>query len=249
MINKRISETLQRLPKLPLDPDISSYIFDAIKIRKLASHEILDEVLKMQEKCNKQTSSAFRQHVTNMDIANIRTKIQKEKYGVDTTKSVESNLHEIFSGSTDKYKAELQSSCFLYRPKTDLRDKSRNRLKIGLCSPEQVVYAWKLAHRGFFMMDGTFGISKNKLLTFIIAGVDRHTGHGIPLAEFLFTPDPTHSRDSASYNSEILQEFLQAWKTFLEDKVRESSDPRLVEFKDQKFTPTVKHLRMNLAKT
>jgi hypothetical protein len=203
----------------------------------------------MQERCDEKTPSAFRQNVTNMDIANIRAKVQKDKYGIDTTKSVESNLHEIFEGSTSSCKTELQTSCFLYKPKTDLHDKSRNRLKIGLCSTDQVVYAWKLAHRGLFMMDGTFGISKNKLLTFIIAGVDRDTGHGIPLAEFLFTPDPTHARDSASYNYEILQEFLLAWKNYLEDTVKNSNDPRLLEFKDQAFTPIVKCIELKLPNT
>jgi hypothetical protein len=193
----------------------------------------------MQENANEHKSKAFRQHVTNMDIANIRTKVQKDKYGVDTTKSVESNLHQIFDSTTDGYKTELRNSCFLYKPKTDLHDKGRNRLKIGLCSQDQVIQSWRLAHRGLFMMDGTFGISKNKLLTFIIASVDRETGHGIPLAEFLFTPDPNHTRDSASYNSEILREFLESWKEFLEDSARNSNDPRLAEFKDQKFTPIV----------
>jgi hypothetical protein len=131
-----------------------------------------------------------------MDVANIQG--QPDKYGIDTTKSVNSNLHEIFEGSTSSCKTELQISCFVYRSKTDLHDKSRNSLKIGLCSPDQVVYGWKHAHRRLFMMDGTFGISKNRLLTFIIPGVHCDTGHGIPLAEFLFTPDPTYAQDSAS---------------------------------------------------
>jgi hypothetical protein len=233
-----VSEVLQFLPKIPLNPVIQDYIFEAIAFRNLSSHLITDEILKLRIGLEEGTSK-YRHTITDMDIQNVRVKVNKAKFGVDIRKSPHVNLDEFLGQHNHQRSIDLRESCFLYCPKTSFNDDTKNRLKIGLCSFDQVKLAWKLVHQRYFIMDGTFGISKNKLLTFIIAGVDPLTNHGIPLAEFLFTPDPNHSRDSSSYNSSILKDFMVEWKSYLEETVANSSDPELQQFKNQEFVPLV----------
>ncbi|CAG8751882.1 17052_t:CDS:2, partial [Gigaspora rosea] len=57
--------------------------------------------------------------------------------------------------------------------------KETNCLEIIICTQEQQQYAWKYGHNNLIFVDGTFGISKHKVLLFIIIVIDENN-KGIP---------------------------------------------------------------------
>jgi hypothetical protein len=84
-------------------------------------------------------------------------------------------------------------------------------LEIIICSQDQQEYAWKYGHQSLILLDGTFGISKHKLLLFIMMVIDDNN-KGIPITFILFTP-PSHNRmTSAGYDGKILERLLTIFR-------------------------------------
>ena len=61
------------------------------------------------------------------------------------------------------------------------------------------------------MMDGTFGVSDETILLFIVMVLDE-LWRGVPVAYFLFSAAPGAKLFSSSYDHSILLEFLQDWR-------------------------------------
>ncbi|CAG8796821.1 7308_t:CDS:2, partial [Racocetra persica] len=99
--------------------------------------------------------------------------------------------------------SELKEACLHYQPHTNETD----RLEIIICTNEQQEYAWKYGHNNLILVDGTFGISKHKLLLFIIMIIDENN-KGIPVAFILFTPPQNNRLTSSGYDSKILEKLF-----------------------------------------
>jgi hypothetical protein len=64
------------------------------------------------------------------------------------------------------------------------------------------------------VLDGTFGVCSSRLLLFVALAIDED-GKGVPIAFFLFSAPTGSQATHAGYNTEILRELLEAWKTHL----------------------------------
>jgi hypothetical protein len=145
--------------------------------------------------------------------------LQQQYVYLNINRKAASNIHDMLSKenrcsdlSMDDF-AQLKNDCFLYQPKTNTNE----RLIMGFCSNEQKESAWKYGHNNYIMMDGTFGISRHCVLTFILMVIDPVTSHGIPVAFFLFSPKHEAGKTCSSYDEEILELFLQKWQAFMNE--------------------------------
>lgn len=130
--------------------------------------------------------------------------------GIDVALAPEYNLDNWLNPKHAHFKPELQKAIFYYCSRADREE----CLKICVATKEMDEAAWKFGHKNQIILDGTFGVCTTRLLLFISMGVDVQ-GHGVPLALFLFSA-PTGSRAThAGYNTEILAELLDSWKTHL----------------------------------
>ncbi|RIB09975.1 hypothetical protein C2G38_2266199 [Gigaspora rosea] len=89
-----------------------------------------------------------------------------------------------------------------------------DRLEIIICTREQQEYAWKYGYQNLILVDETFGISKYKLLLFIIMIIDDNN-KDIPISFILFTPPRSNHLTSPGYDSKILERLF----TIFRDKI------------------------------
>jgi len=125
----------------------------------------------------------YRTLLTATDITNTKIQMLRKNWDIDVSRDAAHNL-EKFLGPTAG-KSELTEACLHYQAHT----KDTDRLEIIICTPEQQQYAWKYGHQNLILLDGTFGISKHKLLLFIMMVIDDNN-KGIPITFILFTPPP-----------------------------------------------------------
>jgi hypothetical protein len=73
--------------------------------------------------------------------------------------------------------------------------------------------AWKHGHQKMLFMDGTFGVSKDRILLFIMLVIDG-SGKGV-----LLRSSSLHHRSmpntSSNYDGRILEDFLRNWEEHL----------------------------------
>ncbi|CAG8563697.1 893_t:CDS:2 [Cetraspora pellucida] len=150
----------------------------------------------------------FRMLLTAMDITNIKKQMLQTSWNINIKHDAAKNLDQLLGPDTDQ--SELKDAFLHYQPHT----KETDCLEIIICTREQQKYAWKYGHQSLILVDGTFGISKHKLLLFIILILDANN-RGIPVAFILFTP-PKHNRlTSSRYDSKILERLF----TIFRDKI------------------------------
>lgn len=75
--------------------------------------------------------------------------------------------------------------------------------------------AWKYGHKKLIMIDGTFGISVQKILLFVVLAIDENS-KGIPLAMIHFSAPAGNRQTAAGYDTAILKKLLGLWKESLE---------------------------------
>lgn len=147
----------------------------------------------------------YRTLLTAMDIANIKKEMLQKNWNIDIRNDAARNLEKFLGSSADQ--SELKAACLHYQPHTNDTD----RLEIIICTPEQQEYAWKYGHQNLILVDGTFGISKHKLLLFIIMVIDEKN-KGIPITFILFTPPINNRLTSSGYDSKILERLFTIFR-------------------------------------
>ncbi|GJJ10373.1 hypothetical protein Clacol_004599 [Clathrus columnatus] len=100
------------------------------------------------------------------------------------------------------------------------------RFKICLHTQEMQDAAWKYAHKGQLLLDGTFGICNSWVLLFIAMAIDEDQ-KGLPIAFFLFSAPSGNRATHSGYNIEILTELFSLWKTALGKKNNETFCPKV----------------------
>lgn len=143
----------------------------------------------------------YRTLLTAMDITNIKNEILRKNWDINIRKNAAYNLEQILGSNADE--SELKNACLHYQAHTQDTD----HLEIIICSQDQQEYAWKYSHQNLILLDGTFGISKHKLLLFIMMVIDEHN-KGIPITFILFTPPSHNQMTSAGYDSKTLEQLL-----------------------------------------
>ncbi|CAG8544750.1 12617_t:CDS:1 [Cetraspora pellucida] len=108
--------------------------------------------------------------------------------------------------------SELKDACLYYQPHT----KENNCLEIIISTYEQQEYAWKYGHQNLILVDGTFGISRHKLLLFIVMVIDSNN-KGIPISFILFTPPRSNRLTSSGYDSKILERLFTIFRDKISD--------------------------------
>ncbi|CAG8784299.1 2044_t:CDS:2 [Cetraspora pellucida] len=135
----------------------------------------------------------FRMLLTTMDIANIKKQMLQKTWNVNIKHDAAKNLDQFLGQNADQ--SGLKEACLHYQPHT----RETDRLEIIISTREQQDYAWQYGHKNLILVDGTFGISKHKLLLFTIMVIDKNN-KGIPIAFILFTP-PQYNRLTSSGNN------------------------------------------------
>jgi hypothetical protein len=146
----------------------------------------------------------YRYVIQNSDISTLRKAVWLQKTGLSDRVSAEFNLDGLFGGKSGD--DQFTSACFHYVPKSTKSD----RLFLGLSTKQQCELAWKHGHQKMIFMDGTFGVSKHRILLFMMLVIDG-SGKGVPVAQFIFTPPPNVKNTSSNYDGRILEHFLRSW--------------------------------------
>ncbi|KAJ7939799.1 hypothetical protein B0H13DRAFT_1586918 [Mycena leptocephala] len=87
-----------------------------------------------------------------------------------------------------------------------------DRLEVCVSTDEMKEVSWKYGYRSQIIVDGTFSVCDNRLLLFIVMGIDQNT-RGVPLA-FLFSTG--NQQSSAGYDTDILAKLLKLWRMSLQ---------------------------------
>ncbi|KAJ3287842.1 hypothetical protein HDU76_007770 [Blyttiomyces sp. JEL0837] len=231
------TDACQRAPRLKAPPtQISSDIYARAKgllAQGLSSHQVLnDSLLYVQQRFGMVMFSEVGERLilTPRDLSNIIRTVRNEKFGIDTDNPPAQNLDKLVN-DLNNGDTRVRDAVFYYQPILTQGD----ILKIGISTPDQCQLAWEIAHKRLIIMDGTFGISKSRILLFVMMGVDQGR-RGVPLAYFLFSAPPQAKNTAANYDTSILTEFLKKWKETLEIFAgrRSQTNPSTI-----KFTPVV----------
>jgi hypothetical protein len=75
--------------------------------------------------------------------------------------------------------------------------------------------AWRYGHGSQMILDGTFGVSTESILCFILMVVDEDY-RGIPVGFLLFSALPHHLAVHGSYDTDIMTTMLREWKRGIE---------------------------------
>ncbi|KIJ41799.1 hypothetical protein M422DRAFT_255113 [Sphaerobolus stellatus SS14] len=109
-------------------------------------------------------------------------RMQARTQGVDLLQPPENNIDGWLDPQSSQYKPELAQAIFHYKA----RCRPSDRFKICIHTEEMKAAAWKYAHGGQLILDGTFGICDSRLLLFIGMAIDEKQ-HGVPIVFFLFS--------------------------------------------------------------
>jgi hypothetical protein len=142
--------------------------------------------------------------LTALDVSNIKNVMLRKNWDINVREDAAKNL-ERFLGP-DANQTELKDACLHYQPRT-----KDSRLEIIISTKEQQKFAWKYGHQNLILLDGTFGVSKHKLLLFIMMVIDENN-KGIPITFILFTPPPHNRLTAAGYDSKILERLLTIFR-------------------------------------
>ncbi|CAG8751225.1 12655_t:CDS:2, partial [Cetraspora pellucida] len=133
-----------------------------------------------------------------------------KKSNIDIKNDAAKNLDQILGSKVDQ--SELKDACLYYQPHT----KENDRLEIIISTHEQQEYAWKYSHQNLILVNRTFGISRHKLLLFIVMIIDSNN-KGIPIFFILFTPPRSNRLTSSEYDSKILEPLFTIFRDKISD--------------------------------
>ena len=153
----------------------------------------------------------FRYNILPSDYRGLYRKYNREAHGIDITVPPEQNVENWLDSKSKHYKPNLARAVFQYAARTRKED----RFKICIATPEMLQAAWDLCHQSQLVLDGTFGITSSRLLLWIPLALDK-SGHGLPLAMFLFSAPAGNQATHAGYNTAILRELLSSWRNWLQ---------------------------------
>ncbi|KIJ30849.1 hypothetical protein M422DRAFT_267561 [Sphaerobolus stellatus SS14] len=133
-------------------------------------------------------------------------RMQAHTQGVNLLQPPENNIDGWLDPQSSQYKPELAQAIFHYKA----RHQPSDQFKICIHTEEMKAAAWKYAHGGQLILDGTFGICDSQLLLFIGMAINEKQ-HGVPIVFFLFSALTGSQVTHAVYDTDILTELLRSW--------------------------------------
>ncbi|EKM60296.1 uncharacterized protein PHACADRAFT_189436 [Phanerochaete carnosa HHB-10118-sp] len=136
--------------------------------------------------------------------------------GIKTSTPSHINIDNWIRHGSPLYDRAIADAVFYYSP----RHIREERLKLCIATPQMLDAAWQYAHCSQIILDRTFGICNRKLLLFIVMAVDEEW-KGVPLAFLLFSAPTKNKQTSAGYDTAILTELLEQWKSAVTARKRQ----------------------------
>lgn len=161
-----------------------------------------------------------RYQILPSDFSRLYWQHYRKAYSVDVSVAPEHNVDNWLNRQSTHFKPHIHEAIFHYNARANVGD----RLKICVSTPEMKTAAWKYCHKRQLVLDGTFGLCTSRLLVWIALGVD-DSGHGIPVAMFLFSAPAGNRATHAGYDTNILTELLKAWMVWLGTQLGEQFRP------------------------
>lgn len=184
----------------------------------LASHAYRDQPLHAND-----TAQANRRYqLLPGDFCTLYRRHNLQHYGIDITITPENNVHNWLDRNSPHFKPAIHDAVFKYIPRVTRDD----RFKLCISTREMRDAAWQYCHRKQLVLDGTFGLCSSRLLLWIALGVDT-ANNGVPVTLFLFSAPTGNRATHAGYDTQILAELLDYWRSWLEENDVEA----------RKFTP------------
>ena len=164
--------------------------------------------------------------LSRWDMSNIRRAHRNAKFNINVREKAERTLDDVFGATSSHH---LKVAAFHYAALTT----ETERFELGIATPAMLDAAWAYAHGKLLMMDGTFGITKQKILLFVVIALDE-SRRGVPVALLLFSAPRHNALTAAGYNTEILAKMLESFKKRAEEFHHEKMCMR------KEFTPKVR---------
>jgi hypothetical protein len=199
----------------PLHPIMKEFVLDGI-IRCCPSTIISMRAAEFAE--NKWPSTThvegLRVIVLPKDISNSKNRYLSQSLALKTRKQPTENLYSLLGDMT----SPLRDCVAYWRPRAAPElgtvEHDSARFAAVLVSRDQALLALKHAHDSIIFLDGTFGISKQHVLLFVLMCLGP-CGKGIPIGFILFSPLHSAKLYSSSYNNRILFELLSKYKAYI----------------------------------
>ncbi|KAI0695371.1 hypothetical protein BC835DRAFT_1414886 [Cytidiella melzeri] len=173
-----------------------------------------------QSPANALATINHRYNILPSDFSRLYRQHYRKAFSIDVKIAAEHNVDNWLNPDSTHFKPDLHKSVFQY----SARASEGERLKISISTPEMKDAAWAFCHKKQLVLDGTFGLCTSRLLVWIALGVDE-SGHGLPVAMFLFSAPSGNRATHAGYDTNILAELLSGWKSWLGERHGERFTP------------------------
>ncbi|KAI0682094.1 hypothetical protein BC835DRAFT_1311668 [Cytidiella melzeri] len=173
-----------------------------------------------QSPANALATINHRYNILPSDFSRLYRQHYCKAFSIDIKIAAEHNVDNWLNPDSTHFKPDLHKSVFQY----SARASEGERLKISISTPEMKDAAWAFCHKKQLVLDGMFGLCTSRLLVWIALGVDE-SGHGLPVAMFLFSAPSGNRATHAGYDTNILAELLSGWKSWLGERHGERFTP------------------------
>ncbi|KAI0062593.1 hypothetical protein BV25DRAFT_1945046 [Artomyces pyxidatus] len=224
---KCISTVMTRYPAVPLHEHVVEValqqLADGASVGSIQSRnlQMVEQKLYRDQLTTPTLSANFRYQIQKGDFSRIYRRHHRAN-GIDISVPPEFNVHAWLDPNNPAYRPGIHDAVFFYTP----RESQNDRFRICICTADMEQAAWTYVHGSQLILDGTFGLSSSRLLLWIAMGVDSE-GHGVPVAMFLFSAPTGNRATHAGYDTAIIQELLEQWRTWM--NTTKSASGRLFE--------------------
>lgn len=120
------------------------------------------------------------------------------------------NIDDALDAQSPRFDPEVKAATLHYQAHTATSE----RLELIICTPAMREAAWRLGHQNQVLLDGTFGVSRQKVLLFILMAID-DDWKGVPIGLFLFSAPQQNNLTASGYDSTILTKLLGHYRSGL----------------------------------
>lgn len=166
------------------------------------------------------STANYRYQLLPSDFSGLYRQHYRKSFGINVKIAPEHNVDNWLNPKSSFFKPEVHKAVFHYHA----RASDEERLKICISTTEMTEAAWTYCHKGQLVLDGTFGLCTSRLLVWIALGVDK-SGHGVPVAVFLFSAPTGNRATHAGYDTAILTDVLKQWRNWLGQRKGEEFTP------------------------
>ncbi|KAI0695800.1 hypothetical protein BC835DRAFT_1232694, partial [Cytidiella melzeri] len=225
--NKCRTAELDKIPAIPLHEHVVEVALRqlgngaGINVIQSTNIDMLTHLAyRGQSPANALATINHRYNILPSDFSRLYRQHYRKAFSIDVKIAAEHNVDNWLNPDSTHFKPDLHKSVFQY----SARASEGERLKISISTPEMKDAAWAFCHKKQLVLDGTFGLCTSRLLVWIALGVDE-SGHGLPVAMFLFSAPSGNCATHAGYDTNILAELLSGWKSWLGERHGERFTP------------------------